>query len=231
MSTYKHLFFDLDRTIWDFETNADITLAEIYHQYGLQKRGVPSEAVFKDTYKRINEHMWAAYRKGEIEKAFLRTHRYLQTLETFGIGDPALASQIGDHYVTESPRKTNLLPFAIEVLDYLNERYTMHIITNGFSEVQAVKMEESRLNKYFDVVVTSELAGTKKPDRQIFDYSLSEADAAAGESLMIGDDLAVDILGAAALGMDQVYFNPNKRKHQEKPTFEIESLAQLKEFL
>ena len=231
MKSYKHLFFDLDRTLWDFDTNADLTLSEIYLKFGLQQRGVPSETIFKDTYIKINEDMWSAYRKGEIEKHTLRTHRYLYTLETFGIEDPELAGLIGDHYVTESPRKTNLLPYTVDVLDYLSGKYAMHIITNGFSEVQAVKLQHSDLNKYFDVIVTSEMAGTKKPNRQIFDFSLEKAEAHAEESLMIGDDLAVDILGAASLGMDQVYFNPNKDRHEELPTFEIESLMELKRIL
>ena len=136
MKKYKHLFIDLDRTIWDFEKNAAETFQDIYNKYELKKRGVESLESFTQTYKKHNDLLWSYYRKGEIRKEVLSVLRFQLTLEDFGIDDLLLATQIGDDYISISPQKTNLFPYAHESLAYLKNKYTLHLITNGFEEVQ-----------------------------------------------------------------------------------------------
>ena len=229
---YKHIFFDLDRTLWDFEKNSRQTLSEAFVKFDLEKLGVPSFDDFMKVYMEINERMWALYREGKIVKEKLRSIRFENTLKEFGIDAVDLAEKIGLFYIAESPIKTNLFPFTHEILDYLIEKgYNLHIITNGFEEVQHIKLDKSDLEKYFEHVVTSEKAGVKKPDAQIFEYSLSLANAEPAESLMIGDDIPVDLHGAKAVGIDQVYFNPEHHTHEEKMTYEINSLLELKKIL
>ena len=161
----------------------------------------------------------------------MRSSRFKLTLQDFGIDDDRLANELGDQYIQKCPLKTHVFPFTFEVLDYLKVKYHLHIITNGFEEVQYVKLKQSKLLHYFEQIVTSEQVGVKKPNPEIFRYALVSAFCNPDESIMIGDDLPVDILGAKAIGMHQVYFNPEKIAHQETIDFEISCLSQLQEIL
>ena len=227
----KHIFFDLDRTLWDFEANAYKTLLELYEDYALRKKGISDVDVFIDNYKMHNERLWELYRDDKVEKDVLRSSRFKLTLQDFGIYDDPLASELGDQYIQKCPLKTHVFPFTYQVLDYLKEKYHLHIITNGFEEVQHVKLEQSKLLHYFEQIVTSEQVGVKKPNPEIFRYALVKAFCKPDESIMIGDDLPVDILGAKAMGMHQVYFNPEKTAHQESINYEISCLSQLQALL
>ncbi len=231
MKTYRHLFFDLDRTLWDFEKNAHETLTELFDKHQLKERGIADVNTFITTYKRINEMHWAEYRGGKITKEYLRTIRFQSTFEHFSIQDEALAHQVGEEYIAICPVKSHVFPHTYETLDYLAGRYELHIITNGFEEVQDIKMRHSGLERYFDVIVTSEKVGHKKPDARVFQYALQATGAVPGESLMIGDDAPVDLVGARNVGIDQVYFNPERLPNSESFTFEIHSLATLQELL
>ena len=227
----KHIFFDLDRTLWDFETNAYNTLSELYEEHALFMKGISNIDVFIDIYKIHNEQLWELYRDGKVEKEVLRSSRFKLTLQDFGIDDGPLSIKLGEQYIQKCPLKTNVFPFTFEVLDYLKEKYHLHIITNGFEEVQYVKLEQSKLLHYFEHIITSEQVGVKKPNPEIFRHALVKAFCKPDESIMIGDDLPVDILGAKAIGMKQVYFNPEKIAHQESIDFEISCLSQLQEIL
>ena len=227
----KHVFFDLDRTLWDFETNAYKTLSELFEEHALRKKGISDVDVFIDNYKMHNECLWGLYRDGKVEKDVLRYSRFKLTLQDFGINDNHLAIRLGNQYIQKCPLKTHVFPFTYEVLDYLKEKYHLHIITNGFEEVQYVKLEQSKLLHYFEQIVTSEQVGVKKPNPEIFRHALVRAFCNPHESVMIGDDLPVDILGAKAIGMHQIYFNPEKIAHQESIDFEISCLSQLQKLL
>lgn len=229
MKKYKHLFLDLDRTIWDFEKNAKETFQDIYDKYELKKSGIESLEAFTKKYKKHNDLLWSLYRKGEILKEVLSVRRFYLTLKDFGIDDTSLASKISSDYVSISPLKTNLFPFAHESLSYLKEKYILHLITNGFEEVQQTKIDISDLRKYFKEIITSEEAGAKKPEKKIFDFAMNKTNAKPEESIMIGDDLNVDILGAREFGMDQLYVNFENIPHSEKITLEIDSLKKLQE--
>lgn len=228
---YKNLFFDLDRTLWDFETNSQETLSELLKKYNLLEKGIGSESNFINEYLIINEQLWEEYRKGIIDKNTLRYDRFYRALLKFEIDDRPLSQAIGNDYIAISPLKTSLFPHTKEVLNYLNVKYKLHIITNGFEEVQYVKIKSCGIEKYFCQVITSERAGFKKPDVRIFEYSLKSVNASTSDSLMIGDSLEADIIGARNAGMHQVYFNPKNEPHSEKVTFEINGLEELLSFL
>jgi putative hydrolase of the HAD superfamily len=228
---YKHIFFDLDHTLWDFNRNSEETLEELFEIYSLQELGINAFSDFLKKYREVNDEKWDLYRKNKITKDELRATRFHDTLLAFEIDHPELASKIDSEYILKSPFKTHLFPHTHHVLEYLAKKYELHIITNGFSEVQDVKLSNSKLKTYFNHKITSESIGVNKPDPKIFTHALRMADAKRTESIMIGDNLAADIIGARNIGMDQVYFNPDRTPHNVKITYEITSLIQLKEFL
>ncbi len=224
---YNSIFFDLDRTLWDFDSSALMTFEEIYATHNLMDLGVLSVADFMKAYTIHNEALWAKYRLGEITKEKLRGLRFLKTLNDFGIDDSDLAEEIGHDYVRLSPLKVSLFPYATEILQYLRKTYDLHLITNGFSEVQTTKLITSGLGKYFKKIITSEEAGYKKPDKRIFDFAIEQTGAIVEESIMIGDDPEVDILGAMRFGMDAVLFDPERKYAQNGSTYYINSLDEL----
>ena len=229
---YKHLFFDLDRTLWDFEKNSHEVLCDLFVDFELQSKGIANNQLFIDTYKRINEQLWGLYRQNKITKERLRDERFLLTLEQFSVSDLVLASQMGRKYVELCPQKTHLFPFVHSVLASLKNNYQLHIITNGFEEVQYQKLKSNNLLDYFNVIITSEQAGYKKPNPDIFNYAFTKCRAHPKDSLMIGDDLVADIAGARQVGMNQVFFNPLSISHSDTAiTHEISCLSQLSDLL
>jgi putative hydrolase of the HAD superfamily len=229
---YKHIFFDLDHTLWDFEANATATLQELFAEYALDKKGIPSFEKFYASYSVINEKLWDRFRKGYINRNDLRTKRFSMTFLDFKLCDDKLCESLGARFIEVLPTKTALFPHATEVLDYLRDKnYPIHRITNGFEETQRRKMKHSGINDYFTHVITSESAGSLKPHREIFDYAMKLSNCSASECIMIGDTLDVDILGAQQAGIDQVYFAPDKQPEGIQPTYTIKSLHELKEIL
>ncbi len=225
---YKHLFFDLDYTLWDFATNSLDTLKELYTGFNLKAAGIPDQSKFIEQYHFRNDALWDAYRKQQVDRDFLRVNRWIRTLNDFNISNKALAYQLSDAYLDQCALKSKLLPGADTALNYLNKKYALHIITNGFDYVQTRKLRQCGLDQIFQVVVTSEEAACLKPQKQIFKYALKQADAVSDESIYIGDNWEVDIMGAKNAGIDQVYYNPlAKAHHNEKPTFEIHNLIEL----
>lgn len=228
---YRHIFIDLDRTLYDFDLSTRVTFLELFDKFGLYERGVKPFEKFFELYLKNNVTLWEKYRNGEISKRFLNVHRFHITLLDFGIDDRAFAGRFAADYLHLSPRKKALFPNVIEVLEYLHKKYTLHIITNGFEEVQEIKIKANELDKYFNTITTSEEAGSKKPDLLIFKYALNKAGASAEESLMIGDDLEVDIDGAKKVGMDGLFCNFDNLSHNGQVTFEVKSFAEIKEIL
>ena len=230
MNKYKHIYFDLDRTIWDFDKNAYDTFRDIFGKYELVNIFQTFDN-FYETYTKHNDILWEEYRNGKIKKSVLSYKRFSLTLAEFGANDEDLAKKIAYDYISLSPTKKQLFPFAHETLEYLSEKYKLYIITNGFNEVQFTKLKNSDLDKYFIKVFTSEDAGAQKPNPVIFKHALTNVNACISESIMIGDDLQVDVLGAKSFGLDQVFFNPKNEKHSEDVTHEISSLKELQEIL
>jgi putative hydrolase of the HAD superfamily len=228
---YHHIFIDLDKTLWDFDSNARKTFEEILNKYDLEALGVDSLDSLLKVYTRHNDLLWGHYRKNEIKKEVLNIRRFEWTLNDFGIDDLILATDIAEDYITLSPRKTIMFPGVIEGLSYLKGKYQLHMITNGFEEVQQQKLDNCDLRRFFTTITTSEEAGVKKPNRQIFDYALNKAGASPQGSVMIGDDMKVDIEGARSVGMDQVFFNPLTIPHNGSSTFEFKSWDDIQSIL
>ena len=227
MKKVKHIYFDLDRTLWDFEKNSHEALTQILNETGLVQNGVnPNEFILK--YKEINEHYWKLYREGKIEKAKLRYIRFEDTLHYFNIYEKDLGLQIGEQYVAISPRKKNLIHGTIDILNYLQPHYDLHIITNGFEEVQEIKMKENNLTHFFNTITCSEEVDAKKPDPQIFLHALDKHNVKSEEAVMIGDDFHADIIGAQSINMKSIYFNPVENDHNHE--HHIYCLTELKNY-
>jgi len=231
MSKYKHIFFDLDHTLWDFETNSKQALRQIFEEQKLSERGIPSYEKFHSVYLPINDRYWARYHNQIVSKEKLRLGRFYDTLKEFKIDDAALAEKMAQGYIDISPKMTALFADAVDVLKYLQSRYTLHLITNGFAEVQWIKIENSGLKPFFEHIIVSEEVGTQKPDKAIFEIAMERAKTNAAESIMIGDNYNTDIVGARNAGMDQIFFNPKRNRKREPVTFEITTLIELKEIL
>lgn len=225
---YKHLFFDLDHTLWDFDTNAKLTLQELYATLGLQSKGVDDFDLFYRNYLDHNMKLWARYRNGFIKQAELRVKRMRLALLDFKIGDEALAETMSKQFLEMLPTRNVLFPYAVEILEYLsNKNYQLHLITNGFEEVQHHKITNSKISHYFDKVITSEGSNSLKPNKEIFDFALAATKADLKESIMLGDDLEADIIGASKAGMDQVFINHVDAAPDFKPTYMVRSLKEL----
>ena len=227
---YKHLFFDLDHTLWDFETNSHETLMDMFDAFSFLGSH-HNKLDFINRYNYHNDIYWEQFRKGELSREDLRHIRFRTTLSEFEIQDEELVKKLAVAYLEILPTKTNLFHDTIEVLEALVKKYSIHIITNGFEEIQYKKIKSSGMEKYFKYVITSESAGKQKPDPIIFNYALQQTNAEIKNSLFIGDSIEADINGAKAVGMDYVFYNPKKTTHNEKFMLEINSLSELLHFL
>ena len=200
----QHIFFDLDHTLWDFDKNSSLAFSSIF-----QKNKIAIEIdVFLKEYTPINANYWKLYREDKVTKADLRYGRLKETFDSLAINvSDDQIDQLAIDYIDHLPDHNHLLEGTLEVLDYLHPRYKLHIITNGFKEVQHRKMESSGILKYFHTITTSEDVGVKKPHRQIFEEALKNAAAKVEESIMIGDNLEADVIGAQDFGMPAILYN------------------------
>lgn len=227
---YKHLFFDLDHTLWDFDANAKATLQQLHFDLKLVDKGIHDFDLFHKNYLLHNEKLWARYRNGQIRQDELRIKRMWLTLLDFKIADEDLTRQLSELFLQLLPTRTILFPDTLEVLQYLTSKgYQLHLITNGFETTQHAKLKHSGLHNFFKVVITSEGSNSLKPQKEIFDFALQKTGAKLEESIMIGDTLDVDILGAMNAGMDQVHVNFNNSPQDLTPTYSVSSLKELKE--
>ena len=226
MLNIKHIFFDLDHTLWDFDKNSKLTFQQIFDE---QKINVTIDEFLK-VYMPINLKYWRLYREDKIEKEELRYKRLKDSFTelSFNASD-TLIHKISEDYIHYLPNYNHLIEGTIEVLEYLQGNYKLHIITNGFEEVQNLKLEKSGIKKYFDQIITSECVGVKKPNSKIFEYAFEKANTLANESIMIGDSYEADVLGALKVSMLAIYFSLEKK--QEQGVLVISSLTELKQYL
>jgi putative hydrolase of the HAD superfamily len=224
MSKIKHIFFDLDHTLWDFEKNSALSFQSIF-----QKHTLPfSVNQFLENYVPINLKYWRLYRLNEITKEELRYQRLKEAFDSVNyLAEDQLINEIADLYILKLSEQKHLFDGSVELLNYLKPKYKLHIITNGFQEIQAKKMFNSGISDYFITTTTSEDVMLKKPHPKVFLHAMQKAKASAEESIMIGDNLEADIFGALDVGMDAIYFGNNA-------TFEgkrVEQLLELKKYL
>jgi putative hydrolase of the HAD superfamily len=227
---YRHLFFDLDHTLWDFDTNARETLVDIYGIFELADRNVVPFDDFYTKYLHHNEILWNRYHNGFITADELKWKRMWRTLLDFKIGDEVLAKAISARFLEILPAKQNLFEHAKEILEYLIAKgYVLHMITNGFEKTQWSKLNNSGLGHYFTHVITSEASNSVKPQKEIFDYAIGKAGALHKESIMIGDNLDADIKGAINAGIDSIFVNHINAVAEVQPTYTVTHLKQLEQ--
>lgn len=221
-NSYRHVFFDLDDTIWDFKANSKASLRVLFDQFELgEKSGWDFENYFS-AYHTINEKLWTLYMKNLVTRDQIRIRRFEQMLLELNLHNNVDPREMSEVYLADCPRRKTLVPGAKECLDLLkNSGFKMHVITNGFEGVQQFKISNSGLSSYFDFVITSDGSGSKKPSTKIFKLALAGAGAKIAESIMIGDSIQSDIEGARSFGMDHLYFNKDNQKetHQNVPQF------------
>ena len=226
MQKIKNIFFDLDHTLWDFDKNSDLTFFKI-----LQKNNIKIDVnKFLFEYHPINRKYWDMYRENRVSKSDLRFFRLSDTFNKLNYKvDDDIINKLAIDYIEHLSDFNNLIPDTFLVLEELKLKYNMHIITNGFKEVQRRKLEKSKLIHYFKTVTISEDVGVKKPDKLIFEYAVISAKAKIENSIMIGDNYHADILGASALGMRAIYFNFHKTDEQRRENVIV--IENLKEIL
>jgi putative hydrolase of the HAD superfamily len=228
---YSCIFFDLDHTLWDYEANSNETLVELFTHYNLQPKGVDSCENFTAQFNIVNTQLWDLYDRGSITSEVIRKERFKQILEAFHIRDEKLCADLSHDYLIQCPRKGYLMPHAIGVLDYLSVHYKLSVITNGFDEIQHLKLQSSNLLPYFDHIVTSQRAGCRKPSCEIFNFALDCNGIKGHQAIMVGDNLITDIGGACNAYIDAVFFNPEKKPHEGHSAHEIECLSELRYIL
>ncbi len=226
---YRHLFFDLDHTLWDFDSNAMETLADVYKELDLQAAGVNDFDLFCKHYLHHNAVLWDRYHHGYISADDLKWKRMWRTLLEFKNGSEELAKKMSGYFLEVLPTKQNLFPYTHEILQHLKEKeYKLHLITNGFEKTQWRKLDNSQLGHYFEEVITSEASNSVKPNKEIFEYALRITGAELQQSIMIGDNLDADIQGAINTGMDSIFVNHiNADLKGIKPTYVITHLKEL----
>ena len=223
----KHIFFDLDHTLWDFEANSRATFIKIIKDNNVN---VDFDK-FLNYYKSINLEYWRLYRNNAISKEKLRYGRLKDTFDKINVVvSDEMIDLLSVDYIKHLSSFNKVFDGTYEILDYLSEKYTLHIITNGFSEVQNLKMVNSKLDVYFEKIITSELVGVKKPNPRIFQYALEQANATSRESVMIGDSWEADIMGAKNFGIKPIYCNFENQSVGES-VISIENLLDLKKYL
>lgn len=223
----KDVFFDLDHTLWDFDRNSGLAFQRVFQNHKIE---LPLDAFLRE-YEPINLAYWKEYREERVSKEELRRGRLTDTFKLFQLNYPiAEIDSMATSYIDELPVDNHLFMGTLDILDYLSNKYRLHIITNGFEQVQHLKLRNSGIQDYFQSVTTSEDVGLKKPNPAVFNFALKKAEASAQTSMMIGDSFEADILGAQKVGMHTLFFNYRREKVQASYT-SVNELLEIKRYL
>ncbi|MEW5676383.1 YjjG family noncanonical pyrimidine nucleotidase [Flavobacterium enshiense] len=221
------IFFDLDHTLWDFEKNSALTFEKVFKENGIHL----DLSLFLKNYIPINLKYWELYREDKIGHLELRYKRLKESFDAVAYPiDDATIALISEEYIKNLPAFNHLFDGALEILDYLKSKYKLHIITNGFQDVQNGKLRNSNIEHYFTTITNSEMAGVKKPNPKIFEFALNLAQVEKNSSVMIGDCIEADVKGALNVGLDAVFFN-EARLEVDKNITQIYHLSELKNIL
>lgn len=232
MKEIKHIFFDLDHTLWDFEKNSREAMLHLFLEYGFDTAFNTDFNTFIAVYEKINHELWRQYALKQVSKEELRYQRFHQAFLHFGYDRVEIAKAWADEYLAISPYKTHLIDGSLEILNYLKAKnYELHIITNGFREVQHIKLSESGLKDFFRHIIISEDHGVNKPDIKIFELAQTLSGAGQPECIMIGDNYEADILGALNARWKAVYLSVSPQHNEQTGFYQISALKQLKELL
>ena len=204
----QHIFFDLDNTLWDHRRNAYLTIKDLFEKNNIEEKFSIDFEDFHEKYHEINERLWEEIRDGLIDKEYLRKHRFYDAFLHFGVDDEELSMHFENHFLDKILQFNYLVDGAEDLLEYLKSKnYTMHIISNGFQEVTERKCQLSGIAPYFETITSADSIGVRKPNPQIFQYSVQLANADKDKSILIGDDWIADVKGAQSFGMDVIFFN------------------------
>ena len=230
MKKYEHIFFDLDNTLWDFTESSINSLKQIFEKYNLKEKFETFENFYKQ-YEKLNSKLWKLYRENNISKETLSVRRFALVNEA--VDNPKYTPDyFNREYLANTTQNIKLIDGAIDLLLYLSKKYKIHVITDGFLEVQIIKMQVTKINSFISEVIAAEDLGVLKPDKRLFEYALKQAEARKENSLVVGDDYPNDIIGAKKAGIDQIFFNRKKLTDlPEQPTFIVENLPDIKKIL
>ena len=224
----QHIFFDLDHTLWDFEKNSNLTFEQLFKTHNIQLELND----FLSTYSPINFDYWKLYREERISKEKLRYGRLKDSFDALNyVVNDDLIHLLSEEYINILPSNNYLFDGTVELLEYLHPKYELHIITNGFEEVQDLKLEKSGIKKYFDKIITSESVGVKKPNPKVFKFALEKALAKPENSIMVGDNLEADIIGAINCGISSIHFNLHDEKYSNKKYTSVSHLLEIKQYI
>lgn len=226
----SHIFFDLDHTLWDFDANAKDCLLEIYQDD--QRHFGPDFQVFFQYFCTINRNLWESLERSEISHETLRENRFLMVSKALGYQiNVSQSVHYNEQFLGLLPHKKKLITGAIDTLQYLSKKYQLHIISNGYFEVQKLKMKNSGIFEYFGEIITNDVAGYRKPDRQIYDYALQVSNGSAPQAIMIGDSHEADILGAKKAGLKTIFYDEHQAKDDHQADLKINELKSIRNFL
>lgn len=225
--TPKAIFFDWDHTLWDHDANAKESLEELFHSFELHQKSTHSFDEFFEIYQKVNTQLWEDYQFGRIDQQTLRETRFKKVFDVMGIDGPHLT--FGDEFLEKTPRKIKLISGAKEIIESLATQYKLYVLTNGFTDVQEIKISGSGLKHYFEQIITSQEAQAKKPDEQFYHYALHQAACRPEEALMIGDHYTIDVVGAEQVGIPAIHYCENRRA--SLATRKIEQLNELKDWI
>lgn len=221
------VFFDLDHTLWDFEKNSALTFEKIFKDHGIDLE----LELFLNEYRPVNLEFWKLYRENKIEKEDLRYQRLRKVFDRVNYPvEDAVINSLANAYIEYLSTHGHLMPYTREILDYLKPRYRLHIITNGFEEVQTKKLHNAGISGYFDQIINSEMAGVKKPDPIIFQLALARTMVLPQHAVMVGDNLEADIMGARAMGIHTIHLNVHGDPFHDQGEI-IHHLSEIKSFL
>jgi putative hydrolase of the HAD superfamily len=242
MNKYTTLFFDLDGTLWDIKQNTQITLRELWKQWEMESQTIETFRKFYQRYTYHNDQVWALYRDNKIDKEMLRVVRFERALNDIGLvwsNEDVL--RFAEQFIDRCPSQPHLLPGALELLKMCKPHFKVYMITNGFNEIQTIKMKAAGIDQFFESVIYSEDLGIKKPHPEIFQLAMQRAKCLASEALMIGDDWDADMVGAMGVNMDQAFLASTEDqlneiriadglkplRHNRQPTYRLGALVDL----
>ncbi len=226
----QHIFFDLDNTLWDHRKNAYFTLKEIYKREQVYEKYNLGFEEFHKEYFAINERLWEQIRDGEIDKEYLRKHRFYDSFLFFGIDDFELSQTFEHNFLDEILNYNDLVEGAFELLEYLSEKgYQLHILSNGFKEVTSKKCELSGIKNYFRTITSADEIEIRKPQPEIYEYALKKSGAKKEESVMIGDDWIADVEGAKSFGLKVIFFDVFNDNYEAEGVKIIKNLVEIKD--
>lgn len=228
----QHIFFDLDNTLWDHRKNAYLTLKEIFKREKISEKFNLDFEDFHREYFTINERLWEQIRDGEIDKEYLRKHRFYDSFLFFGIDDFELAQVFEHNFLDEILNYNELVEGAFELLEYLSAKnYRLHILSNGFKEVTSRKCELSGIKNYFETITSADEIDIRKPHPEIYDYALKKGNAQVENSAMIGDDWIADVEGGKSFGLQVFFFDVFNDNYKAEGVTVVKKLEELKNYL